>query len=73
MNQSFALTRSKSDTRVIKSIVYSPTPIKELNVDFLESLNSSPNSKESSFASTEHPLAIRKFQSAGLIGMNQNL
>lgn len=70
-NQGFVLTRSRSDNQLKKSLVWSPTPIKEMSVSFLEDLNRCSNSN--SFDGPENPLAIRKFQSAGLLGMEQRM
>jgi hypothetical protein len=70
VDQGFAITRSRSDNQITKSLVWSPTPIREMNVSFLESL-SCPNSGESSFDAKENSLVIRKYQSAGLIGLEQ--
>jgi len=71
IDQGFVLTRSRSDNQIKKSTVWSPTPIKEMSVSFLEDLNRCSNSKDSAFEGPENPLAIRKFQSAGLLGMEQ--
>jgi len=67
------LIRSRSDDHIKKSLVWSPTPIKEMNVNFLEDLNGFSNSRDNVFNGAENPLAIRKFQSAGLLGMEQRL
>jgi len=70
-DQGFVLTRSRSDNQIKKSLVWSPTPIKEMSVSFLDDLNRCSNAKELNFDGPENPLTIRKFQSAGLLGMEQ--
>jgi len=77
VDQGFVLTRSRSDNQIKKSLVWSPTPIKEISVSFLDNLNGFSdnfngfsNAKELNFDGPENPLSIRKFQSAGLLGIN---
>lgn len=67
IDQSCALTRSKSDNVITKSLVWSPTPIRRQRLGFLDEFNHWQKFEDMALDESESPLAIRKFQSLGLL------
>ena len=67
-----ALTRSKSDNINSKPLVLSPTTIKKHRASFLEVI---PALEEGDFESNDQnsqkPFAIRKFQSVGILNIEE--
>ena len=67
IDQSFALSRSKSDNQITKTLVWSPTPIRGQKVDFLDKLNTWQDSEAMNLDSPPTSLSIRKYQSLGAL------
>lgn len=68
-NESHVLTRSKSEEKLTKTNVLSPTPIRDYSTNVLDEITGL-NSLEGDFFSKSN-FAVRKHQSFGILGLEE--
>ncbi len=69
LNEIHVLTRSKSEEKLIKSNVLSPTPVRDYSANVLDEITGL-NNLEGEFFS-KNTFAVRKHQSFGILGLEE--